>query len=165
VAKKPRSRNHGLSRTLGYGVWVAMKVRCSNPTDKNYKHYGARGIKVCPRWAEDYENFLADMGECPKGMTLDRIDNDGDYEPTNCRWTTMSNQVINKRYRKRLADSSPYRGVYRRTKDNWAATITLDKRKQHIGTYDDDLEAAIMWDAAAIQLHGKDAKLNVLEYA
>jgi hypothetical protein len=69
-----------------------MKRRCTNPSLDGYKNYGAKGIGYCERW-ESYENFLEDMGERPEGMTLDRIDPAGDYEPSNCRWLSMTEQI------------------------------------------------------------------------
>lgn len=79
-----------------------MKTRCSNPKSTRYKYWGGRGIKVCARW-QKFENFYADMGDRPVGMFIDRIDNDGDYEPGNCRWVTPKQQANNRR-NNRLSD-------------------------------------------------------------
>lgn len=93
------TRFHGLRNTAEYQAWVNMKSRCYYPRHESYKNYGARGITVCRRW-HDFRNFYADMGARPSPThSLDRIDNDADYSPNNCRWATKSEQNLNRRPR------------------------------------------------------------------
>jgi len=96
---------HGHASKTKYGcqsktyiAWVNMKGRCLNPQSTYYPYYGGRGITVCDEWLQ-FTNFLNDMGESPAGLTLDRIDNDGHYEPGNCRWVSMKIQSNNRRAR------------------------------------------------------------------
>jgi hypothetical protein len=79
-----------------YGVWQSMRRRCLTPTSNAYKDYGGRGISICPQW-DDYATFERDMGERPHGTSIDRRDNDGNYEPGNCRWATKKTQLRNQR--------------------------------------------------------------------
>lgn len=95
---KEYNNKHGKSNTAEYGVWKGMRERCNNPKHKQYKDYGGRGIKVCERW-NDFSVFLEDMGEKPtKKHQIDRTNNDGNYEPNNCRWVTPSENALNKRF-------------------------------------------------------------------
>lgn len=94
------ARTHGMTargatgkRPSTYSIWATMKARCHNPRAPGFQYYGARGITVCDRRRDSFENFLADMGEQPVGKSLDRIDNAGNYEPGNCRWATASEQM------------------------------------------------------------------------
>lgn len=90
------NRTHGRSRTPEYTSWRSMIQRCENPKATDYEIYGGRGVKICDRWRNSFEAFLADMGPRPAGNTLDRIDHTGDYEPSNCRWATAKAQTANR---------------------------------------------------------------------
>jgi hypothetical protein len=99
------NKTHGLSKSSEYRSWYAMKARCSNSNYKNYKYWGGRGIKVCDRWFNSFENFIQDMGKKPANTSLDRIDNNGNYEPNNCRWSTKTQQQNNRRNNKTIFNS------------------------------------------------------------
>ena len=96
-----RSRKHGMSMTPTYCTWRNMIARCINSKRKDFKKYGGRGIKVCGRWLNSLKNFLEDMGEKPEGLTIERFNNNGDYEPNNCKWATLGEQSRNKRVNSR----------------------------------------------------------------
>lgn len=87
---------HGLSRTPEYSTWTGMKRRCYSPNHKSYKNYGGKGIIVCDRWLESFENFLEDMGNRPEDMSIERKDRDGNYEPSNCEWADNATQLENR---------------------------------------------------------------------
>lgn len=98
-------RTHGKSHTVEHNAWQRMKQRCCNPRDPRFASYGGRGITVCTRWANSFELFLLDMGNQPgPGYSIDRIDNSGNYEPSNCRWATNREQCRNQRRNRMLTD-------------------------------------------------------------
>ncbi len=122
--------------------WTMMKQRCYNKNAAGYENYGGRGIRVCDKWRISFKGFLEDMGLRPDiGYTLDRIDNDGNYEPTNCRWATRNIQTINQRLTTR--NTSGHKGVgFIKRSSKWEAHIKVKGRSIDLGHYD-NIEDAI----------------------
>lgn len=103
---------HGMSATKTYKIWAGMKRRCTNPNEKFYAHYGGRGIKVDEAWSASFDRFLEDMGECPEGYSIERIDVNGDYTKNNCKWIPESEQPRNTRKTKlTMSDAAQIRAL------------------------------------------------------
>lgn len=126
-------RKHGLTGTRTYNTWINMRQRCQNPNNDRYADWGGRGIRVCDRWSS-FENFLTDMGEAPAGMSIERIDNDGDYEPGNCRWATRAEQSRNTRRSRMVMHEGETMGVSDWSKRLGVSRACLRRRLKKSGT-------------------------------
>lgn len=125
-----------------YKVWSSMKNRCHNPNDQHFSHYGGRGIKVCDRWRGSFQNFIGDMGSRPStGHSVEREDNNGNYEPGNCRWATQAEQNANRRDSVRIKHNGEELCL-----EHWARRLGIDRmtlryRARRLGG---DFQAAII---------------------
>lgn len=123
-----------------YGIWAGIIQRCYNKNNKQYSYYGGRGIKVCDRWRYDYRAFESDMGLRPPLGEVDRIDNNGDYTPENCRWADRSIQMLNKR--KTTLNTSGHTGVNWHSRDRrWVALIQIHGKRIILGRFKDKNDA------------------------
>lgn len=132
-----RNQTHGLRYTPEYKTWSSMKERCLNSQHPSYKNYGGRGIKICDRWLNNAEAFYKDMGKRPEGMSLDRIDNEGNYEPSNCRWATQKEQRNNTRQNRYITWDNKTRTISQWSDETGisqaAITIRLNRLSWSIG--------------------------------
>jgi len=127
---------HGMQGTPIYEAWCGMKKRCYNKNYKDYNYYGGRGVTVCDRWKNSFVKFYQDMGDKPsKDYSLDRIDVNGNYEPSNCRWADKTTQSINQR--KRKDNKSGVRGViFNKHVGKYHSYIKFNGVQKHLGYYD-----------------------------
>lgn len=152
--KSEKAKTHGLSKTPTYQIWLGIIKRCEDEGCANYHLYGGRGIQMCRRWREDYLAFLEDMGERPSdNLSIDRIDNNGNYAPGNCRWATDTEQVNNTRRNNRLTLNGvtqnlgqwakqtglPRDAIFMRIKRGWSVekALTTPLRKSRNKSTDD----------------------------
>lgn len=126
-----------MTGTPEYQSWASMKTRCLNPKIKHAKNYSGRGVKVCDRWANSFSEFYKDMGPRPKGKTLDRIDNDGNYEPGNCRWATPRQQRENTRPKSNMTG---YTGVSLKN-SKYMAKRVIQGKEIYLGVFNTAEEA------------------------
>lgn len=148
-----------------HGVWSGIKTRCYNERHKDYRYYGARGIAMCDEWRQDFAAFVkwALANGYESGLTIERIERHGHYEPDNCCWATRKQQMAN-----RTPPATPrtrhtniaYRGVRPRKNAKFAATINVACKTKHLGTFETQEDAARAYDAAAREHFGSRAVLN-----
>jgi len=129
---------HGLRSHPLYIKWASIVSRCNNKNVNNYERYGGRNIKICKEWRKNFKSFYDYVTKLPnyrkKGVTLDRIDNDGNYEPGNLRWITIRQQNINRRTQKN--NTSGYIGIgYNKYHKKWSSIININKKQIHIGYF------------------------------
>ena len=152
---------HGLSYHRLYYIWKQMMRRCTNLEEASYKHYGGRGITVCERW-HSIENFIEDMFPTfEEGLSIDRIDVNGNYEPSNCRW---ANSTMQSRNTKLIWENnkSGYRGVSWAKRDNiWRAQITINNKAVHIGSFKTVIEGALAYNNYVIE-NNLEHPLNII---
>ncbi len=150
-------KNHGLSSSAEYQTLQRVRGRCLNPENPDYVEYGARGITICERWLEDcgkgFLNFLEDMGERPEGKTLDRINVDGNYEPSNCRWATPQTQAYNQRPYK-CSKSGKVGVTWNKKSSKWEARISKDCKEIYLGFFPEFKEAVKAREDAEIRYYG-----------
>lgn len=130
-------RTHNLSSTGTYKSWSSMKARCNNPNHIEYNRYGGRGISVCDRW-KSFENFVNDMGMRPIGSSIDRIDSNGNYEPSNCRWANDKEQASNRRKNRRLTVNGICKTVAEWSRTPNAASDKVIYKRIYLGWSDEE---------------------------
>lgn len=159
--KRECHTTHGMTKSRIYNIWTLMKQRCCNKSNNVYSRYGGRGIKVCDEWNDNFENFLAWSlkNGYSDNLTIDRINNDGNYEPSNCRWVDMTTQVNNRG----VWGEIPYYGI---VKDNtgYRAQVTVNGRKVYIGHSKDDIKYLIDIRNNYIDEYNLPCKKNIVSH-
>lgn len=148
-----RNITHGKTGTLEHNIWRSMRTRCLCQNNPAYSSYGGRGITICERWM-DFENFFEDMKECPKGLSIERIDNDKGYLPNNCKWGTRTEQNRNKRVNKE--SKTGVSGVtWSEQAQKYKANIGVDNELIHLGYFKIMEQAIAVRKEAEVRYWGK----------
>jgi hypothetical protein len=155
-------RTHGESKTKEYKAWAGAKERCYNINNTSYVDYGGRGIAVCDRWLNSFDNFIKDMGKSPTGTSLDRINVNGEYSPENCRWADSATQCRNRRvYPKSKSGKA---GVTWSKKSNkWEAKITVNKIEMFLGYFENLEDAITRRELAELEYFGENTDRRQLK--
>lgn len=154
-------QKHGMVHSKTYKTWEMMIQRCTNQNYDGYTDYGYRDISVCQEWTDSFTNFLDDMGERPEGMTLDRIDVNGNYHKENCRWSDNSTQLYNRRTLN--SNSSGKTGVSKvKNKNIWRAYINFNSKRFELGKFETFEQAVKAREEAEMKYYGylKDKRIS-----
>lgn len=156
-----RWTTHGGTNTREYTIWSGMRQRCYDSNCKDFQDYGAKGVIIFPDWLTSFKSFMEYMGECPDGMSIDRIDSTGNYEPGNVRWATASEQNHNRGMLKN--NKSGKKGVFElKSGEGFQASIMFQKKKIHLGTFKTFEAAKEAREQAELKYLGKNKeKTNV----
>lgn len=155
---------HGLSKDRLYKIWISMLYRCNNPEYKYYHNYGGRGISVCKTWQKDFNKFKewSLANGYADDLSIDRINNSGNYKPSNCRWTTATVQSRNTRLLI-STNTSGYRGVcWNKRDEKWRARIRVNYKYIHLGCFDTAEEGAIAYNNYVIE-NNLEHPLNIIK--
>jgi len=159
-----KNKHHNFYGHSLYRVWADMKARCYNSKNKRYDDWGGRGIRVCDEWINNPEIFCrwALGNGWEKGLCIDRIDNDGDYSPKNCRFTTVKESVHNQRLLQKN-NNSGYRGVnYEKSCGKWKAQIRINGKKKHLGLFNNREIAALFYDFHVL-FNNDNRPMNIIQ--
>ena len=152
IKSEGMNRKHNLSNTRLYNTWSKLKDRTLNPKSKDYLNYGGRGITICEEWKNDFMSFYdwAMSNGYSDELSIDRIDNDGNYCPENCRWTTRTIQQRNQRIQKN--NTSGYRGVsFVKDRNKYKSYICVNNKNKHLGSFSSPVEGAIAYNNYIIE--------------
>lgn len=150
--KSDNSRKHGMSDSKEYRAYIDMISRCYKDGSSSFEYYGARGISVCDRWRESFENFYEDMGSCGEGLSLERIDVHGNYSPENCEWASWGKQMANRGIAKN--NTSGRTGVYKTPYGRWCAQIKVEGRVITLGNFENFDDACFARENAELKYFG-----------